>query len=150
MCSMAAFKKHAVFGFWKDSLIKGLAKARKKDEQSMGSLGRIEKMSDLPSDTLLKKLIKEAMELNDKGIKIPNAGRKSDHHLEIPRYLSDALRKNKKAKEVFDNFSYTNKRDYVEWVSGARNEETRNDRLKTAVEWMSEGKTRFWKYIEKK
>jgi len=53
---------------------------------------------------------------------------------------------NKKAKTVFDNFSYSQKKEYVEWIIEAKTEPTRNKRLATTVEWLSEGKRRNWKY----
>ena len=45
-CSMAAFKQHATFGFWKGALIVD-PKTRKPDE-AMGDLGRITRVADLP------------------------------------------------------------------------------------------------------
>ena len=58
-----------------------------------------------------------------------------------------SLKKNKKALTTFENFNYSNKKEYVEWIAEAKNEETRAKRLTTAVEWMSEGKIRNWKYV---
>jgi len=69
--------------------------------------------------------------------------------LVVPTYFAKAIAKNKKAKTTFDNFSYTNKKEYVTWITEAKTEETRNARLKTAVEWMAEGKIRNWKYMKK-
>lgn len=59
-----------------------------------------------------------------------------------------ALRKNKNAVKTFEDFSYTNKKEYIEWVTGAKTEQTREERLNTAIELMSEGKVRNWKYIK--
>lgn len=72
MCSMAAFKQHAVFGFWKAALMKDPALAETaKSEVAMGHLGRVISLKDLPADKKITAWIKEAMELNDKGIKLP-------------------------------------------------------------------------------
>lgn len=60
-----------------------------------------------------------------------------------------ALKKNKKALATFENFRYSNKREYVEWIAEAKSAETRKKRLETAVEWMADGKTRNWKYVRK-
>jgi uncharacterized protein YdeI (YjbR/CyaY-like superfamily) len=91
-------------------------------------------------------LIRQAMELNEKGVKVPKkpATRKKD--LVVPDELAKVLSKNKKAKTVFDNFSYSQKKEYVEWITEAKTEPTRNKRLATTVEWLSEGKRRNWKY----
>jgi len=66
----------------------------------------------------------------------------------VPAYLTAALRKNKKAMKTFDQFSMSNRNEYVAWVTDAKQEATRNKRLATAVEWMAEGKPRNWKYIK--
>src|SRR5262249_29175342 len=58
LCSMAAFKEHCAFGFWKGSLI---VEQGKVTEQAMGQFGRITRLSDLPSKKVLTGYIKEAM-----------------------------------------------------------------------------------------
>jgi uncharacterized protein YdeI (YjbR/CyaY-like superfamily) len=151
MCSMAAFKEHAAFGFWKASLMKDPVLAEMaKSEVAMGHLGRLTSLKDLPSDKKLIAWIKEAMALNDKGIKLPvKAKPATTKELEVPDYFSKALTKNKKAKQNFDGFSYSNKKEYVMWVSEAKTEDTRNKRMATTVEWLAEGKIRNWKYAKK-
>ncbi|MES2380736.1 MAG: YdeI/OmpD-associated family protein [Bacteroidota bacterium] len=68
----------------------------------------------------------------------------------IPDYFTKALSKNKKAWTVFENFSYSNKKEYVEWAKEAKTESTQQKRLDTAIEWISEGKIRNWKYLKPK
>lgn len=152
MCSMASFKQHAVFGFWKAALMKDpMLLETAKSEVAMGHLGRITSLKDLPADKKLIAYIKEAMQLNDKGIKVPVKTKPGENkELLIPDYFTKAINKNKAAKKVFDGFSYSNKKEYVKWVTGAKTEETRNTRLQTSVEWMAEGKIRNWKYLAKK
>jgi uncharacterized protein YdeI (YjbR/CyaY-like superfamily) len=45
-------------------------------------------------------------------------------------------------KEVFEKFSYTHKKEYVEWIEGAKKQETRANRVKKAVEMIAEGRKR--------
>ena len=59
-----------------------------------------------------------------------------------------ALKKNKKALATYEQFPPGQKREYVEWITEAKQEATRQKRLATAVEWMSEGKPRNWKYMK--
>jgi uncharacterized protein YdeI (YjbR/CyaY-like superfamily) len=66
--------------------------------------------------------------------------------VETPTEFTAALKKNKKAAAVFAAFSPSCKREYVEWVADAKRPETREKRIATAVEWISEGKQRNWKY----
>jgi uncharacterized protein YdeI (YjbR/CyaY-like superfamily) len=64
----------------------------------------------------------------------------------VPPYFTAALKKNKKAKVNFDAFTYSKQKDYVDWLTEAKTEETRGRRLETSVEWLAEGKSRNWKY----
>jgi uncharacterized protein YdeI (YjbR/CyaY-like superfamily) len=51
-----------------------------------------------------------------------------------------------KAKAAFDSFAPSHRREYLEWVAEAKRDETRRTRIATAIEWLSEGKKRNWKY----
>lgn len=151
MCHMASFKKHCAFGFWKAALMKDeTLMATAKSEEAMGHLGKITSLKDLPSDKVLLGYIKEAMKLNEAGIKLPSRSKPATEAqkeaLKTPDYLVQSFKKHKEAKKVFEAFSYSNKKDYIEWLEDAKTEATRNKRLETALEWMAEGKTRHWKY----
>lgn len=152
MCSMAAFKQHAVFGFWKAALMKDpVLVETAKSEVAMGHLGKLTSLKDLPSDKKLAAWIKEAMLLTDKGIKLPaKAKRVEKKEIVVPDFFIQALGKNKKAKQVFENFAYSHKKEYLQWILEAKTEETRNTRMATALEWIAEGKGRNWKYERKK
>ncbi|MES2777077.1 MAG: YdeI/OmpD-associated family protein [Bacteroidota bacterium] len=147
-CSMAAFKQHCTFGFWKTALIadpNGILSEKSND--AMGCLGRITSMEDLPPDKVIIQFIKEAKRLNDENIKLPPRPKKTDgKEIDTPVDLQDALAKNKTAKLQFEKFSPSKKKDYIEWITEAKTEPTRIKRLATAVEWISEGKGRNWKY----
>ncbi|MCX6230733.1 MAG: YdeI/OmpD-associated family protein [Bacteroidetes bacterium] len=151
-CSMASFKQHVVFGFWKSDLIKDtkgyLVKRSYQGGEAMGNLGRITKLEDLPPDEILMDFILQAKKLNDDGIKIAARPKAEKTELIIPDYFTAALQSNKKAMEVFEKFSYSAKKEYVVWITEAKTEKTRLERLNTAVEWISEGKIRNWKYIK--
>ena len=151
MCSMAAFKQHAVVGFWKASLMKDpILIENAGAETAMGHLGRITTLKDLPSDKKITTWIKEAMQLNDQGIKLPSKSKKTVlKELVIPDYFSKAVSKNKKAMQAFEAFSFSHKKEYIEWITTAKTEETRNKRMTTAIEWIAEGKGRNWKYKSK-
>ena len=149
-CSMAAFKQHCVFGFWKAALMKDpVLMSNAKSETAMGHIGRITSLKDLPSDKVLISYLKEAAKLNDGGIKLPKKKVSPENKiLVVPSYFTKELKKNKKAFETFNKFSYSHKKEYVEWITEAKTEETRNKRIATAIEWLSEGKSRNWKYIK--
>ncbi|MCW3122819.1 MAG: hypothetical protein JWQ38_2311 [Flavipsychrobacter sp.] len=150
LCSMASFKQHAVFGFWKASLIEDTNDVLTiKDRESMGHLGKLETLKDLPKDAVLKKYIKAAMKLNDAGVKLParaKAKPAEKEQQEVPDYFTKELKKNKTAAKVFEAFSYSGRKEYIEWLEEAKTEATRIKRMTQAIEWITEGKSRHWKY----
>ena len=148
LCHMAAFKKHCSFGFWKAALINESA-------QFLNSLGlqgidhfdRISTMQDLPADSVLISYIKEAMRLNEEEIKMPK--KKIDTNrlaISIPDAFKKALDADAKAIQVFEKASSSFRKEYIEWIADAKTDLTRDKRIATALEWISEGKGRNWKY----
>ncbi|MBK9214186.1 MAG: YdeI/OmpD-associated family protein [Chloracidobacterium sp.] len=142
LCSMASFKQHCAFGFWKQSLIENGSFPEK---TAMGSFGRITSLADLPDDKTMKALIREAMRLNDEGIKVKKPA-KEKKPLDVPDVLLEQLASNEKAAETFNAFPPSCKKEYIEWITEAKTEATRDKRLATTIEWLSEGKRRNWKY----
>jgi uncharacterized protein YdeI (YjbR/CyaY-like superfamily) len=141
--SMAAFKAHATFGFWKGSLVVGDTNEQK---SAMGQFGKLETIDDLPAPEILEQLIRKAMALNEAGIKMKRPVKHPKPELEMPDDLRSALDGNPAAKSAYDGFPPSAKRDYLEWLIEAKRPETRAKRLADAVQWMSEGKRRHWKY----
>ena len=142
LAGMAAFKEHCAFGFWKQKLMD----LKPVDATAMGSFGRIASLKDLPKDREIVAMIHYAMELNEKGIKVPKKTVPPKGEVIVPKELADALANNKRAKASFDNGSPSHRREYVDWITEAKTEPTRDKRIATAVEWLSEGKARNWKY----
>ena len=145
LCSMASFKEHAAFGFWKGSLVVGDAS---KNADAMGHLGRLTSLADLPSTTVLAGYIRKAAALNDDGVKVE---RKPKHaapkSVRVPPDLTAALTRSARAHETFTGFSPSHKREYIEWITEAKTEATRERRVKQTIEWLNEGKARNWKYM---
>jgi uncharacterized protein YdeI (YjbR/CyaY-like superfamily) len=148
LCSMAAFKEHCSFGFWKESLVLGSADMPR--DEAMGQFGRIRSLSDLPSRETLIEYVRRAMRLNEQGVKVPKAqAGKGRPELEIPEPFLRALEGHPEAAAAFEGFSPSHRREYVEWIAEAKREETRDRRIRTALEWLAEGKPRNWKYIKR-
>jgi uncharacterized protein YdeI (YjbR/CyaY-like superfamily) len=148
LCSMASFKQHCSFGFWHASLLKDPHNILVFGERSaMGHLGAIRSLADLPKDDILIAYLQEAMQLIDKGTKPPKKDKPAvPQPLEIPDYLQEALEANTLANTHFYSFSPSQKKEYVQWITEAKTDATRNKRMTTAIEWLQEGKTRNWKY----
>jgi uncharacterized protein YdeI (YjbR/CyaY-like superfamily) len=144
LCSMASFKAHCAFGFWRGREVLG-------DEVSgdaMGQFGRITSVKDLPSNRIMGGYIRKAMSLNDSGTKPAGSRRPAGakEEIPVPEDMSAALAGNKKARATFEGFSPGHRREYLEWITEARTEATRQKRIGTAMEWLAEGKDRNWKY----
>lgn len=149
LCNMASFQEHCTFGFWKASSLIETGMLKPPVENAMGNFGRIHKISDLPSKNKLIKLIKEAAKLNEEKSKSPVKKKaKLKKVISVPDYFQITLNKNKKAKKTFDNFSYSHKNEYIEWITEAKTDKTRDKRIATSIEWLSEGKPRNWKYMK--
>ncbi len=147
LCGMSAFKHHCAFGFWLGKMVLGAMGRSSSEDNGMGHFGRITSLADLPGDKELLAFIRKAAALNDSGAKRPAAPRPAgDRTLTVPDYLTAALKKNKKALAAFEAFSYSHKKEYVEWITEAKREETRKKRIETMLAWLAEGKSRNWKY----
>ena len=142
LCGMAAFKKHVSFGYWKHALVVGDGSA----QEGMGSYGKMASLKDLPPKKTLLAHIRKAAKLNEDGVKAPAQRKSAKPFPQAPDDLVAALRKNKAAQATYEAFPPSCKREYVEWITEAKREETRAKRLAQAVEWMAAGKRRNWKY----
>lgn len=145
VCSMAAFKQHCTFGFWKHALV--VKDGGERRFGSMGSFGRLTARSDLPSRRVLTGYVREAVRLNVAGVKVSKAT--SSVHAkkhEMPEALRTALGRNAKARAAFELFTPSQRYAYVEWIAAAKREDTRERRVATALEWIAAGRTRHWKY----
>lgn len=147
VCGMAAFRAHCAFGFWDRELQAEVAKAAgaASEEDSVMHRIRIESLDQVPSAAQLKRWMKRAAErANAPAVKCEPRAPKPE--AEVPEDLSRALARNAAAKRHFAAFSPSKRREYIEWITEAKREETRQSRLEQAVEWISEGKSRHWKY----
>jgi uncharacterized protein YdeI (YjbR/CyaY-like superfamily) len=141
LCHMAAFKEHAVFGFWRGKEVAG-----GESTSAMGQFGRLTSIADLPDETALHEMIRKAASLIDSGTRTPRPVKHPKPELVMPDGLASALAANPAAQASYDAFSPSAKRDYLEWVLGAKQSATRAKRIAQAVEWMAQGKKRHWKY----
>src|SRR5262249_11731635 len=151
LCGMAAFRQHVTLGFWRSGLVAREAGIKlESGGEAWGQFGRITSLDDLPSDRDLLQLVKAAVAGHDRGEQKPAKPRPAaDRKLAVPAYFMAAIRKNRKALAAFQAFSYSHRKEYVEWVSEAKTDATREKRLATTVEWLAEGKGRNWKYERK-
>lgn len=150
MCILASFKNHCSFSFYKAALMTDpkiieSVNAGKK----MGYMDKVKSLSDLPTEKELIAYIKEAMALNENGIKKTKPKSDKPTEIEIPDYFTEKLLLNPKVLAVFESKSPSFRKEYLVWITDAKTETTRQKRIEEALEWITEGKGRFWKYEKK-
>ncbi|MES2779064.1 MAG: YdeI/OmpD-associated family protein [Bacteroidota bacterium] len=149
MCILGSFKNHCSFSFYKAELMSDpKIKASVKSGQRMGYMNKLTSLSDLPPKKVLVTLIKEAMVLNESGVKKTRPKSDKPKVVEVPDFLTTALAANKKAKQVFESKSDSFRKEYIGWITDAKTEATRQKRMEQALEWIAEGKGRFWQYAK--
>ena len=141
LAGMASFKAHATFGYWNDTMLR----EDEKNRSAMGQFGRIASVDDLPPREAMIALTRKSMALIDSGAK-PDRQRAPKADIVVPQDLQAAIDQAPAAKAAWDAFPPSCKREYVEWVTEAKREETRTKRLNQTIEWLNEGKRRNWKY----
>jgi len=150
LCHMAGFKKHVTFGFWLGSIMEDPENILQQvGSTGMGQFGKISSLDDLPEKNVLIHYIRQAVQLTEDGKKLPTGNNGSAKLKKVPKVLQQALNDNPLAQETFENFSPSNKNDYIEWFVDAKTEKTQLKRLNQTIEWLCEGKPRNWKYMKK-
>ena len=141
LCGMAAFKAHATFGFWGQRDVVETETA----ETAMGQLGRLTSVAELPPEAELAAMVRKAAALVDERKRTPRA-RVPRPEPATPDDLATALANVPAAQAAFDAFPPSCRREYLEWVIGAKRPETRARRVAEAVALMREGRKLHWKY----
>ena len=132
LANMAAFKAHCRLIFWKAPLLPGA-------EQ----LGQV---TEPPPKAFLAKLAKQAAKLNEEGVSVRKEPKGKKPPPKMPTDLGAALKKNAKARQGFEKLRPSHQREYIEWISQAKREETRAKRIAATLAQAAEGKPQNWKY----
>lgn len=143
LCATMAFKKHCALVFWKAALI-----GKKKGDKAKADLKQMRRIllvEELLPEKELVAYIKLAMHFNEPTTKLPPRKERSAP-VKVPKELMESLQANPQALENFNAFTPSKRKDYIFWITGAKTEETRERRIETAVDWITEGKSRNWKY----
>ncbi len=143
ICSMAAFKQHCSLGFWRYKDIVGA-----KNDNGMGQFGKLTSLKDLPPSDVLVAYIQKAMALNETGAKSRRARAAARPAPTLPEDLAAQFAKEEHAaaRKTYEAFPPGARREYVEWINGAKTDATRQKRIATTLQWLAEGKRRNWKY----
>ena len=147
MIGLQAFKEHVAVWFHKGSLIKDpkklFEKLPKGEEKGMRSYKLHE--GDALNEAAFVDLVKQAVALNVKGTKLTDA-KPAKKALVLPEDLGSVLHKDPTAWANWEAFSYSHKKEYIEWVTDAKQEETRKRRIAQALEKIREGESKEEKH----
>ena len=147
LCGIAAFKSHVTFGFWKAALLVERGFPEADSGEALGHSGRLTSLADLPPAARLTDMVRAAAALNEQGINLKRAKAAPKPPPKAPAYMLAGLKKDKDAFAAWMAFSPSHQREYIEWITEAKTDATRDRRLARAVAWMAEGKPRNWKYM---
>jgi uncharacterized protein YdeI (YjbR/CyaY-like superfamily) len=140
VAGMAAFKAHCSF------VIHG--EGRQGGDAGMGQFGKIASLEQLPEEAALAESLRQAARRIDVqgSATTPRAKAAPKAPMPMPDDFASALEGNAAARVVFDGFAPSHRREYLEWITSAKREDTRAKRIAQALEWLAEGKKRNWKY----
>ncbi len=147
MIGLQAFKEHVAVWFHKGALIKDPKKLfealPKGEEKGMRSYKLYE--GDKINEAAFVDLVKQAVALNLKGTKLTDA-KPARKALVIPEDLEQVLHKDPTAWANWEAFNYSCKKEYIEWVTDAKQDETRKRRIAQALEKIREGERKEEKH----
>jgi len=141
LANMAAFKAHAAFGFWNRQEL-----ATGQEGDAMGQFGRIASRDTMPDDAILLDALDKAVAMIDAGVKPKRAERKPKPEAAVPEMLAEALAGDDDAAAKWNAFPPGCRREYCEWITDAKRDETRAKRVATTIQQTKEGKKLNWKY----
>ncbi len=150
MCMLAAYKGHCSFTFHKAP---NMRDKRLKESLQVKAIqrymGKLTTLADLPADKELVAYIKEAMVINETGAKTTKPAKikpASTAVTEAPDYFTKMLAADAKASKIFNEQSPSFRKNYIVWITDAKTDATRQKRIEQSLEWIAQGKGRFWQY----
>ncbi|TZF83421.1 YdeI/OmpD-associated family protein [Cognatilysobacter lacus] len=138
---LAAFKQHASLTLWRAG-----DNAARREGEGMGQFGRLTTLAELPNAATIAARVREAIARIAGGVPTPPRNREIRPEAVVPDELRAALDAHPAAAATFASFPPGQRREYVDWITEAKRDDTRARRLAQAIEWLAEGKTRNWKH----
>lgn len=139
MVSMHAFKTCVSVWFHKGALLKDthdLFNLSEKDD-----VRGVRKYKVNEGDTIHEKafsdLVRQAVKLNESATK--SVEPRSAKVVALPAEMESCLKRDEEAWEHWERFSPSHKKEYVEWINDAKQDETRKRRIAQALEMIREG-----------
>lgn len=140
MIALHGFKTFVSVWFHKGALLKDTHKLF--DQPGKDEEKGIRKIKIHEGDTLNEKafvdLVKQAVKVNQSGAKLGDA-KPARKALVLPAEFEHCLKKDEETWERWEKLTYSHKKEYVEWVSDAKQDETRKRRIAQALERIRAG-----------
>lgn len=147
MVGICGFKEHVAVWFHKGALLKDpkhlFEAVAKGDEKGMRAYKLHE--GDKINEAAFIDLVKQAVAINVKGTKLQDA-KPARKALQVPEELAAVLHKDPVASANWEAFTYSVKKEYAEWITDAKQEETRKRRIAQALEKIRAGETKEEKH----
>lgn len=140
MIGLHGFKSFVSVWFHKGALLKDTHKLFDKQEKDEDKGIRKYKISEGEAidEKAFVDLVKQAVKVNQSGAKLGDA-KPPRKALVVPSDLENCLKKDEEAWEHWEKFNYSHKKEYVEWITDAKQDETRKRRIAQALEMIREG-----------
>ena len=96
--------------------------------------GRVASLAEMPPEAALTDLIRQAVDLNERGVKVPTP------RPETPADFAAAMKQSAEATKHYTAFTPARQWQYVNWIAAAKRPETRAKRIQSALQRIGEGK----------
>ncbi|MCW1431128.1 YdeI/OmpD-associated family protein [Novosphingobium sp. JCM 18896] len=138
LAGLAAFKAHTAL------VLHGEGRVSAADSEGMGGYGKLRSLADLPPEAELVAALQAAAVWLASGEKKPKKPAAAKPEIAFPNDFGVAL--SVEARAFFDGLAPSQRYEYLEWITGAKRDETRARRIAQAAVWLGEGKRFNWKY----
>jgi len=136
VCGVWGFKNHVKINFYKGSLMSDKHKLFTDADNDKGNRSIDFTEQDKIDDAKIIEYLKEAAALNKQGLTVE----KKSITVNIPEDLLRALNKHSGLKMYFDKMAPSHKREYSEYVADAKQDDTRERRIKKVIEMIVENR----------
>ncbi len=140
VCGFGAFKSHVTLCFFQGASMKDTQKAF--NYGSTNSHNRSIKFSDVKeiNEKIIVSYLKEAIQINNSNMKPLSLKVDLKKQISVPDEIQKTLKQNKSANIIFDQLSYTCKKEYIVWLTSAKKEETKLRRYEKFIDMLLDGK----------
>ena len=139
VCALGAFQKHVSFVFFRGTELADPAELFYQGEGNTNiRTVRVTSLERL-NRPALQRLLHAAVKL-DACVDIPPLPPRKREPWPVPDFFTEALKSQKKAATFFASLAPTYQREYLVWLTTAKREETRAQRLKQTLAALAKGK----------